>query len=94
MSCAVTEPRSFPLLSSAYDDLAVGLRALAADLGSMPTAATDEAEATSPGGLRDVVNITARGMGGVFLQVFLAGVPLMAAFQVWIALFPPLRPTV
>ena len=90
MSRRVVEPRSFPMLSTAYGDLADGLRELAGDLGTIqaPVAATER-----PPTVREAVEITARGMGAVFLQAFLLGSLLLLGFQVWMALFPPLRPT-
>ena len=92
MSLAVVEPRSFPILSTAYGDLADGLRELAGDLGTLqaPAAGTERPRTTT---VREAVEITARGMGAVFLQALLLGSVLLLGFQVWMMLFPPLRPT-
>ena len=92
MPPAVVEPRSFPMLSTAYGDLADGLRGLAGDLGTLQAPAAGPAQ-RSPSTVREVVEITARGMGAVFLQALLLGSVLLIGFQVWISLFPPLRPT-
>jgi hypothetical protein len=94
MPLAVVEPRSFPMLSTAYGDLADGLRGLAGDLGTLQAPAA-EAERPPPTttSVREAVEITARGMGAVFLQALLLGSVLLIGFQVWIVLFPPLRPT-
>lgn len=88
----MVEPRSFPILSTAYADLADGLRELAGDLGTLQAPAV-EAERPPAATVREVVEITARGMGAVFLQALLLGSVLLIGFQVWMALFPPLRPT-
>ena len=95
MPLAVVEPRSFPMLSTAYGDLADGLRELAGDLGTLeaPTAAEAERPAATATTVREAVEITARGMGAVFLQALLLGSVLLIGFQVWMMLFPPLRPT-
>lgn len=92
MPLAVVEPRSFPMLSTAYRDLADGLRELAGDVGTLQTPAVEARRPPAPT-LREVVEITARGMGAVFLQALLLGSLLLIGFQVWMALFPPLRPT-
>lgn len=94
MPLAVVESRSFPQLSSAYRDLTDGLRALAVDLGTPPAPSPAPAAESPPRSrVREAVEITARGVGAVFLQAVLIGTALLVGFHVWMVLFPPLRPT-
>lgn len=96
MSLPVVEPRTFPLLTAAYADLAEGLRSLADDLGT-PRPEPDRQEPPedpAPSFARDAVVLTVRGLGAVLLQSVLLASALLLGFHVWMTVFPPLRPSV
>jgi len=98
----VSEARPSHPVPCAYGDLADGIRALADELdraGNPDRAALAPAWPVdngpeSPAGASTALGVELlRSIWGVVWLAIVSGVALLVAFHVWMALFPPLRPT-